>query len=113
MKIVKYTQTKKFKNSDVCIAIEYPLNDKDINIAVIKLKGRYPDKGCAVNKKCKEIAYINKGKGQVTINGLTKRLSKGDVVFIDKGEKYFWNGNMEMIMPCTPAWNPKQHANVD
>lgn len=113
MKIIESTQTNEFKNSDNCIAIEYPLNDKDINLAIIKLKARYPDKGSAINKRCKEIAYINKGKGQVTINGLTKRLSKGDVVFIDKGEKYFWNGNMEMVMPCTPAWNPEQHSIVD
>ena len=113
MKLIKYSQTNKFKNSDVCIATEYPLNDKDINIAVIKLKGRYPDKGSAINKKCKEMAYISKGKGQVTVNGLTKKLSKGDVVLIDKGEKYFWNGNMEMVMPCTPAWTHQQHSIVD
>jgi hypothetical protein len=55
MKVVRLNQTKEFKNSDFCTATEYPLGDKDINGAVIELKGRYPDKGQVVNYKCKEI----------------------------------------------------------
>lgn len=60
MKIVYQKETKKFKNSKVCTAIEYPMGDKDINGAVIKLTGRYPDKGRVVNLKCKELSYIIK-----------------------------------------------------
>lgn len=63
MKVVFKNQTHEFKNSNVCIAIEYPLGDKDINGAVIKLKGRYPGKGWVVNLKCKELAYVMKGNG--------------------------------------------------
>lgn len=51
MKVVYKKQTKQFKNSPVCTAIEYPLGDKDINGAVIELNGRYPDKGRVVNLK--------------------------------------------------------------
>jgi len=32
--------------------------------------------------------------------------------FIIKGEKYFWEGEMEMFMPCTPAWYPEQHKEI-
>ncbi|GAI15003.1 unnamed protein product, partial [marine sediment metagenome] len=42
MKIINKNQTKTFKNSDVCTAIEYPLEENHINGAVIELKGRYP-----------------------------------------------------------------------
>ena len=55
MKEAKLEQAKEFKNSDSCIALEYPLGDKDINAAVVKLNGRYPEKGMAVNTECKEI----------------------------------------------------------
>ena len=54
MKIVNKNQVEVFKNSDVCTAIEYPLEDKDINGAIIELSGRYPSKGRVVNLKCKE-----------------------------------------------------------
>ncbi len=39
MKFISKNQTKTFKNSDTCTAIEYPLGDKDINGAVIELNG--------------------------------------------------------------------------
>jgi hypothetical protein len=43
MKIVAHSQINKVKNSDVCLVEEYPLEDNDINGAVIEIKGRYPD----------------------------------------------------------------------
>lgn len=112
MKIVHYSQTKKFKNSDSCIAIEYPLGDKDINGAVIELTGRYPDKGRAVNLKCKELVYVIRGSGRVNIENKSFDLKKGSVILIAAGEKYFWEGKMTMFMPCTPAWHPEQHQEV-
>ncbi|MBU4216939.1 hypothetical protein L6270_03870 [Candidatus Parcubacteria bacterium] len=43
MKIIHKSQTNEFKNSDVCIATEYPINDKDINVAHVEVLGRYPE----------------------------------------------------------------------
>jgi len=116
MKIVKKNQTKEFKNSETCIAIEYPTNDhdKDLNIAVIKLKkDRYPLKGWAVNEKCKEMSYVVKGKVKFVTENSSTDLEEGDVVFIDVNEKYYWLGDCEMVMPCTPAWYPEQHKIVE
>ena len=45
MKIIRRNQAEEFKNSNACKAIEYPLEDKDINGAIFELNGRYPDKG--------------------------------------------------------------------
>jgi hypothetical protein len=58
MKEAKLERAKEFKNSDSCIALEYPLGDEDINAAVIKLNGRYPETGRAVNTNCKEMGYM-------------------------------------------------------
>ncbi len=109
MKIIHKNQVKRFQNSDVCLAIEYPLGDKDINGAVIELKGRYPDKGRVVNLKCKELSYIIEGSGKVVVEGKETELKEGDLVLIEPGEKYFWEGNLVMFVPCVPAWYPEQH----
>lgn len=54
MQIIHKEQTKEFKNSDVCIATEYPMTDKDINVAVVVITGRYPEKGRVMNEVCKK-----------------------------------------------------------
>ncbi len=113
MKIVRKNEAKKFKNGEACTAIEYPMGDKDINGAVIELSGRYPDRGRTVNEKCKEMAYVIKGSGRVVVEGVETQLNEGDLVLIDPGEKFFWEGKMTLFMPCTPAWNPDQHKQVE
>jgi mannose-6-phosphate isomerase-like protein (cupin superfamily) len=113
MKIVYKNQTKKFKNSEVCTALEYPMEDKDINGAVIELAGRYPDKGRTVNLECKEMAFVIEGKGKVVIEGKEVELNEGDLVLIEPGEKFFWQGNLKMFVPCTPSWTPEQHKQVE
>lgn len=113
MKFLRKNQTKIFKNSEACTAIEYPLGDKDINGAVIELNGRYPAKNRVVNLKCKELAYIFKGSDRVVVEGKEIKFSEGDLILIDTGEKYFWEGNAVMFMPCTPAWNHEQYKEVE
>jgi len=113
MKITRKEETKKFKNSEVYTAIEYPMDDKDINGAVIGLNGRYPDKGRTMNEKCKEMAYVINGSGRVVVEGKEIQLSEGDLILIEPGEKFFWEGNMTLFMPCTPAWSLKQHKQVE
>jgi mannose-6-phosphate isomerase-like protein (cupin superfamily) len=109
MKIVKLAKTEKFKNNDFCTGLEYPANDKDINISVIKLAGRYPEEGKAYNEICKECAYILKGSPKLHINDQIIELNKGDFVIIEPKEKYYWEGDFTMLVPCTPAWTPEQH----
>ena len=113
MKIIHKEQTKKFKNSENCIAIEYSLGDKDINGAILELTGRYPNKGRVVNLKCKELAYIIKGSGRVVVENEEINLKKGDLILIEPGEKYFWDGGLTMFVPCTPAWYSEQHREVE
>jgi mannose-6-phosphate isomerase-like protein (cupin superfamily) len=112
MKVIYKNQTKVFKNSQVCTAIEYPLGDKDINGAVVELNGRYPDRGRVVNLKCKELAYVVKGAGKLVVEDEEIALKEGDLALIEPGEKYYWEGDMTMFMPCTPAWYPEQHKEV-
>ena len=112
MKIIHKNQAEVCKNSDVCTAIEYPLGDRDINGAVIELNGRYPKDGRAVNLKCKELAYIIKGSGRLVVDDKETKLNEGDLVLIKAGEKFFWEGNIQMFIPCTPAWHLEQYKEV-
>lgn len=113
MKVVTKRQTQEHKNSDACVALEYPLGDDDINGAVIKLNGRYPDAGYVMNEVCKELVYIIKGSGKLVTNHEEQKLEPDDLVLLIPGEKYFFEGNLEMFMPCSPAWYPEQHTEVN
>lgn len=113
MKIIHKEQTKIFKAGDTCVAAEYHIGDKDIDGTVIELSGRYPETNRVVNLKCKELAYIIKGSGRVVIEDKEIKFNEGDLMLIDAGEKYFWEGKATMFMPCTPAWYPEQHKEVE
>lgn len=113
MKIIHENQTKKFKNSDACIATEYPLEDKDINVAFVEVLGRYPEEGRVTNEKCKELAYITEGSGKIVVEGEEILLNEKDLILLEPGERYYWEGNMKMLVPCAPAWYPEQHKEID
>jgi mannose-6-phosphate isomerase-like protein (cupin superfamily) len=114
MKLVKKSQAKIFKNSEKCIAYEYFIGDKDINGAVIEIEGRYPNSGRVTNKVCKEIGYIISGSGYVVVEGKKLKFKEGDLVFIEAGERYYWYGDkLKMFMPCSPAFYPEQHKEVE
>jgi mannose-6-phosphate isomerase-like protein (cupin superfamily) len=113
MKYVSKNQVVAYKNSDACTAYEYPFEDKDINGAVIVLSGRYPDAGRVVNNVCKELVYIIQGSGRVVVESGERPLHTGDMLLIQPDEKYYFEGELEMLMPCTPAWYPEQHKEVE
>jgi mannose-6-phosphate isomerase-like protein (cupin superfamily) len=113
MRIIRKNETNTFKNSKSCIAIEYPLKDMDISGSVIRLKGRYPDTGKAINTQCKEMAYVIKGEGVIVFGKKRVKIAEGDLILINPMEAYHWEGNLEMFMPCSPAWTPEQHKILD
>ena len=113
MKIIKKYQRKEFKNGEFCVAFEYPTNDRDINGAVIELSGRYPQTGWAINEICKEMAYVISGSGKLVVEDKEYELNTGDLALINPGEKFYWQGNMEIFMPCAPPWTPEQYKIIE
>jgi mannose-6-phosphate isomerase-like protein (cupin superfamily) len=87
--------------------------DKDINVAYVEIRGRYPDKGRVTNEVCKEMAYITEGKGKIVVEGEEIELNELDLILLEPGERYYWEGNLKMVVPCTPAWYPEQHKEVE
>ncbi len=112
MKIVKKEDSVKIKIDKFTTAYEYDMHDKDINGAVVHITGRTPEKGFIMNEVSKEMAYVIKGSGKIIVEDKEFVLNKGDVVLINTGEKYYWDANMTVFVPCTPSWYPEQSKAV-
>jgi len=114
MKIIRSNQTNGFSNGATCTGFEFPFQDKQINIAVVTVNGRYPEKGYVTNEVCREIAYVLSGTGAVAKrDGSEQPLAKGDAVLLEPGEVFYWQGDqLEMLMPCSPAFYPEQHKAI-
>jgi len=84
------------------------LKDIDVDCALNIITGRYPEKGYAENTECKELVYVLEGTGTINKKDETISFESGDVILIDKGDIYFWDGNCKIIMICTPAWRKEQ-----
>ena len=113
MKMVLKHQAIEKTFGSVCSVVEYPLNDDMLDIAVATISGRYPDKSRVVNCECKELAYVQNGEGKIVINGQDIALAAGDSIIIEVGEPYYWEGNIQLILSCRPAWTINQHQLVD
>jgi mannose-6-phosphate isomerase-like protein (cupin superfamily) len=80
-----------------------------MSIAVVTLNGRYPDDGYAMNHTCNEMGYVLKGSGKLVTTKQEVILSEGDAVYIPAYEKYYWEGEMTLLLPTAPAWSLEQH----
>jgi mannose-6-phosphate isomerase-like protein (cupin superfamily) len=107
--LIKKKQRIRHENSPKCIAYEYPHGDKDMNIAWIEIDGRYPEDGEVVNEVVKELVFVVHGKGRIVIEGEEYKISEGDSLFIRPGQKYFFEGKLNLVMANHPAWYPEQH----
>jgi mannose-6-phosphate isomerase-like protein (cupin superfamily) len=110
MEIIKAEDSHTIESAKSCIATEYPTTSEDINIARVKILGRFPESGVMWNTAVEEIVYVESGDGRVVIDAVETEIKTGDVVLYQKGEKVFWEGEMILLIACTPAWKQEQHA---
>ena len=109
MEHVRQEQAVKKQNSPYCTIWEYPMQNREMNIAIAEIQHRYPTQGFAMNEKCSEMGYVLKGSGRLVTEQKNVELREGDAVYIPCGERYYWEGNLSVLLPCTPAWYPEQH----
>jgi mannose-6-phosphate isomerase-like protein (cupin superfamily) len=109
MKIVKKSQRQEFKHDESCVIYEYSMGDNAIDGCIAKINGRYPEKGWALNESSKEMAYMIAGAGKITVENQEFALGEGDAALIQPNEKFFWFGNLELFIICTPAWHSGQY----
>lgn len=112
MEYINSKDTIKHSNSEKCTVYEYPFKDTKISLAVAEVLTRYPDKGFAVNHKCTELGYVLKGSGFLVTESKKVSLSEGDAVCIPVKEKFYWEGDLTLLLPTAPKWDPEQHELV-
>lgn len=111
--LIKNKDSHTFTFSDACSVREYPLGIKDINVAVAKINGRFPDQGRLMNTACEEIYYIVSGSGVIHHDSGDFELNQGDQFLIEKNTQYWVEGNnLEIVVSCAPAWFKEQHIHI-
>ena len=111
--VIKHNNTLKGKNSDKCKTLEYSFMDKDIDLGIAIINGRYPDEGYGVNLISKELIYVIEGRGTLNFENEKIEFSEGDAILIEPNEKYYYDTEYcKISMSCTPAWSIEQHKLV-
>jgi mannose-6-phosphate isomerase-like protein (cupin superfamily) len=113
MKLSNRSKRKRIRNGKNCVVYEYPMKDKIINGAIAEISGRYPEKGHALNRACNELVYVLNGNGNAFVRNKEVKLKTGDMILIEKKEKFYWDGKMTLFMSCVPSWSPKQYVITD
>lgn len=112
MKYTTFSQATVHDNSSTCTVHEYGAGG-NIDMAVANINGRYPEHGSVVNEVSDEAMYVIAGAGQIATNDTTVTVSEGDVVLIEAGEAYYFEGAaLKVAMSCTPPWSPDQHKEI-
>jgi mannose-6-phosphate isomerase-like protein (cupin superfamily) len=109
--LTKKNQAKKFKQP-ACEVLEYGGTEK-IDIAVARIKGRYPESGKARNKKCTMMYYVLAGEGKAIIEKESFRVGKGDVILFRPKRWYWVEGSLEVLIASSPRWSPDQYEHRD
>lgn len=112
MNIIPSSQTNKIQATPTTTIWEFAMEEKAISGAIAQINGRYPEKGFAVNKISKELAFIVSGQGHIVTPNQKKSSSFGDLIFLDKDESFAWEGNLTIFMVTTPKFDPRQHIIV-
>ena len=114
MKIIKKDEAIAGTNSNECKTIEYSFGDKDIDIGVAIITGRYPKSGFCVNLVSKELVYVLEGSGKLFFKNQTIDFSEGDAILIENNEEYYWKADYcKVSMSCSPAWSLEQHKIIN
>jgi len=110
MKILKKDNGIKGSNSENCKTVEYSFGDKDIDLGIATITGRYPENGYCMNLISKELIYILEGSGTLVLDNEKINFEKGDSILINNNEKYYWDTEYcKVSMTCTPAWSKEQY----
>ena len=110
MKIWSDDEGTEFQNSDACWGKEFQPASRRVDIAKIFVRGEYPAaKSWGYLLESSEIVVIVRGEGTICKKGEQPiPIKAGDVVSIETHEGYRWSGDLDMIIACSPAFDPKQ-----
>ena len=88
---------------------EYYMENKTIDLCVVHIDGRTPEKGRIINTDFSCVCYVLDGQGYFC----GQPIEKGDAFNILSNEPYWFEGQFSITMCGTPAWRPEQNKEVD
>jgi len=113
MEYISQSNTRKFENGAI-VAWEYEMQNTNLNVACISIKGRYPENGFTRNLQSDSIVHIVNGNGIVGIRGgTTTDLTADDQIHLAIGDAYYFEGDLEIIYAASPAWTSEQTEHTD
>lgn len=113
MEHVTQSQAQRFENGAVT-SWEYEMQDANLNLAPISIKGRYPETGYTSNTVSDSIVHIIGGSGLIELrDGTTTRLAIHDQLHLSVGDAYFFEGDLDILYAATPSWTPQQTNHID
>ena len=107
--IIKREARQKHQNSKQCTVFTYDFGEKKISISVADIQGRYPDEGYVINEEVTEMFYVENGLGKIVIDEEEHKLAPQDVVLIHPGQKFYYDGNLRVVITCAPVWYIEQY----
>jgi mannose-6-phosphate isomerase-like protein (cupin superfamily) len=112
--LIKKQQAKEKTTSKTCKVWEYGFENKNLGIAAVKIDGRYPEKGKAMNKECDEIYYVISGEAKVNVDGKEFNIAEGDALFLPKAKPYFVEAKkLFLLVSNNPSWNAEQYEIIE
>ena len=112
-KHVKKSETTQESEHGISTFTEYKLPPTTFCLGVSEISGRYPQSGTDADTEVEQIWYVEKGSGVVEVSGVQFELAEGDMLHIDKGEKFVIDGNLKLLVASSPIWTPEQHKHFD
>ena len=111
MKKWSHEEGEEFRNSDLCFGREYKPDTNKVDIAKIMIRGDFPGKDkWGYLEESHEMAVVIRGEGYIVSEKSGRQnLKEGDVVYVEPMERFRWGGNMDLIVPCGPAFDPTKH----
>ncbi|MBT5021440.1 hypothetical protein HOK51_00515 [Candidatus Woesearchaeota archaeon] len=111
--LITTSNLEKKTNSTSCVVEEYKFNKKNASLAKATIKGRYPEKGFAVNDECDMIYYALSGTCEIHYKDNIYKISKGDACLIEKKNMYWVEGTIELLIFNSPAWHINQYRQLN
>lgn len=113
MEHIKKVDSEEFSKGGVT-SFEYAFARAALNLAPIRIDGRYPEEGYTMNKDCDSVVYVLDGRGFFyDAKGSQVILEKGDQIHIPPQEAYAFEGGLDIVYAATPPWTPEQAKIVE
>lgn len=109
VKLIKKAETIKTSEHSVSEFTEYPFESGNLSLGLSKINGEYPETGFDVDMQIEQIWYVLEGQGRVQTQGKEFQLATGDMIYLDKGERYIIEGSLTLVVASSPSWTEEQH----